>query len=170
VVRELAEGTRVRWKDRLGEGHRLVIRVARGVPDVEGDRRYLDQVLDELIDNAVKYSPEGGQVTISARAAGLAGNGSKPYVELAVGDQGVGIPADRLGTIFGDFAQGDGSATREFGGLGLGLALVSHICEAHGGRLTCRSEVGEGSTFTVVLPAVRSGLPVHRHRAQPVSR
>jgi PAS domain S-box-containing protein len=170
LIRELLEAARARWKDRLGEGHHLVIRVARGIPDVDGDRRYLDQVLDELIDNAVKYSPEGGRVTIVARAAGRANNGSKPYVELAVGDQGVGIPPDRLGTIFGDFAQGDGSATREFGGLGLGLALVSHICEAHGGSLTCRSEVGEGSTFTVVLPAVRAGLPLRRHHSQPVGR
>lgn len=170
VVRELIDAARSRWKDRLGEHHRLVIRVARGIPDVEGDRRYLDQVLDELMDNAIKYSPEGGQVTISARPAGRAGNGSRTYVELVVGDQGVGIPPDRLGTIFGDFAQGDGSATREFGGLGLGLALVSHICEAHGGNLTCRSEVGEGSTFTFVLPAVRSGSPVLGHHAQPMAR
>jgi len=170
VIRELLEAARARWQDRLGEGHHLVIRVARDIPDVEGDRRYLDQVLDELIDNAVKYSPEGGRVTIVARAAGRANNGSKPYVELEVGDEGVGIPADRLGTIFGDFAQGDGSATREFGGLGLGLALVSHICDAHGGSLTCRSEVGAGSTFTVVLPAVRAGLALRRHHSQPVAR
>ena len=170
VVRELVDTARARWKDRLEEGHRLVIRVARGLPDIEGDRRYLDQVLDELIDNALKYSPSGGRVTISARAAGRAGNGSRPYVELAVADEGVGIPSDRLGTIFGDFAQGDGSATREFGGLGLGLALVSHICDAHGGTLTCRSEVGEGSTFILVLPAVRADLPALGRRSQQVAR
>ncbi|CAN5127624.1 hypothetical protein BH24ACT1_BH24ACT1_12970 [soil metagenome] len=169
VVRDLLDAARSRWKDRLGDLHTLQVRVARAIPDVEGDRRYLDQVLDELIDNAVKYSPDGGRVTISARAAGRAGNGSKPYIELAVGDEGVGILPERLGTIFGDFSQGDGSATREFGGLGLGLALVSHICEAHGGNLTCRSEVGEGSTFTLVLPAVITNLP-SRRRAQPVVR
>lgn len=165
--RELIDGARSRWQDRLGDQHTLRVRVARGIPDLVGDRRYLDQVLDELIDNAVKYSPDGGRVTVSARPAGRAGNGSKPYIELAVSDEGVGIPPERLGTIFGDFAQGDGSATREFGGLGLGLALVSHICEAHGGTLTCRSEVGKGSTFVLVLPAVAPNLS-GRRRVQPV--
>jgi len=170
AVRQLVEAARERWKERLGPGHRMVVRVARGLPEIEGDRRYLDQVLDELVDNAVKYSPDGGSVTITARAAARANNGSKPYVELAVSDQGVGIAPERLGTIFGDFAQGDGSATREFGGLGLGLALASHICEAHGGNLSCRSQVGEGSTFTLVLPAVTSGLAPRPDRPREVAR
>ncbi|HVL03150.1 MAG TPA: ATP-binding protein, partial [Acidimicrobiales bacterium] len=169
VPRELIDAARNRWQDRLDDQHTLRVRVARAVPDLAGDRRYLDQVLDELIDNAVKYSPDGGCVTISARPAGRAGNGSKPYVELAVSDEGVGILPERLGSIFGDFSQGDGSATREFGGLGLGLALVSHIAEAHGGTLTCRSEVGKGSTFVLVLPAVTSKVS-GRHRGQPVLR
>ena len=165
--RELIDAARSRWQDRLDDQHTVRVRVARGIPDLEGDRRYLDQVLDELIENAVKYSPDGGRVTISARPAGRAGNGSKPYIELAVSDEGVGILPERLGTIFGDFSQGDGSATREFGGLGLGLALVSHISEAHGGTLTCRSEVGKGSTFVLVLPAVAPSLS-GRRRVQPV--
>ncbi len=164
-VRALVDQAVARWRDRMGEGHILRAQVPEGIPDLEGDRRYLEQVVDELVDNAVKYSPGGGTVTLVARAGGRAGNGARPYVELSVSDEGVGILPERLGTIFGEFAQVDGSATREFGGLGLGLALVRHICEAHGGTLTCRSQPGEGSTFTIALPAVRPGVALgHRRR------
>lgn len=156
--RELFSAAEERWKDRLGDGHALVRRVARATPDVQGDRRYLDQIIDELIDNAVKYSPEGGQVVVAARAGSSGGHNSPPSVELSVSDAGVGIPPDRLDTIFGDFSQGDGSSTRQFGGLGLGLALVRHIAEAHGGALVCRSQPGMGSTFTLMLPAASSSV------------
>ncbi len=169
-VGDLLDDAAGRWRDRIGDDHTLVLEVPQGIPDLEGDRRYLDQVVDELIDNAVKYSPAGGAVTVEARAGGRAGNGSRPYVEVSVSDEGVGILPERLGTIFGEFAQGDGSATREFGGLGLGLALVRHICEAHGGTLTCRSQPGAGSTFTIALPAVRPGLPARERRAVGVQR
>ncbi|MDP8988131.1 MAG: ATP-binding protein, partial [Actinomycetota bacterium] len=147
---DLFDAVEARWSDRLGDRHTLVRRVARGTPAVRGDRRYLDHMLDELVDNAVKYSPAGGRVVLSARPGG---DGAAPTVDVSVSDEGVGIPPDRLDSIFGDFAQGDGSATRRFGGLGLGLALVQQVSEAHGGTLTCRSRPGEGSTFTLVLPA-----------------
>ncbi len=169
-VLALLDDAAARWQDRVGEQHTLVWEVPEGIPDLEGDRRYLEQVVDELIDNAIKYSPAGGTVVVAARAGGRAGNGSRPYVELSVSDDGVGILPERLGTIFGEFAQGDGSATREFGGLGLGLALVRHICEAHGGTLTCRSQPGEGSTFTIALPARRPGAPVGSRRSARVHR
>lgn len=156
--RELFSAAEERWKGRLGDGHTLVRRVARATPDVQGDRRYLDQMIDELIDNAVKYSPEGGQVVVAARAGSSGGHNSPPSVELSVSDAGVGIPPDRLDTIFGDFSQGDGSSTRQFGGLGLGLALVRHIAEAHGGALVCRSQPGVGSTFTLMLPTASTSV------------
>ncbi len=169
-VRALVDDAAARWADRLGERHTLRSQVPDSIPDLEGDRRYLEQVVDELIDNAVKYSPDGGVVTVVARAGGRAGNGSRPYVELSVSDEGVGILPERLGTIFGEFAQGDGSSTREFGGLGLGLALVRHICEAHGGTLTCRSQPGEGSTFTIALPATRPALAAGHRRSLRAQR
>ena len=149
AARALLDEAVARWTDR----HRIDRRVARGTPDLLIDRRYVDQSIDELLDNAVKYSPEGGRITVTADAM-PAQNGTGPRVRVSVTDRGVGVPEDALEGIFGDFAQADGSSTREFGGLGLGLALVRSVAVAHGGELTCTSTVGKGSTFTLVLPAV----------------
>ena len=145
--RAVLDGVVARWADRVGDDHEVERKVARGTPDLFADRRLLDLSLDELLDNAVKYSPDGGRITITASSDE---HGS---VLVSVVDKGVGIPADRLDSIFADFAQGDGSSTREFGGLGLGLSTVRHVAEAHGGELSCASTPGRGSTFTLRLPA-----------------
>jgi two-component system phosphate regulon sensor histidine kinase PhoR len=136
-----------RWRNRVDDGHVVERRIARGTPDLLVDRRLLDLSLDELVDNAIKYSPDGGKVTVSARA-------DDGMIELSVSDTGVGVPADRLDVIFGDFAQADGSSTREFGGLGLGLPVVRHVVLAHGGDIRCESEPGRGTRFVMRLPAV----------------
>ena len=162
-ARELLDGVVARWQGRLPVGLALERRVALGTPDLLVDRLYVDQSLDALVDNAVKYSPEGGKISLTAAPADQNGNG--PRVDLSVTDRGVGVPEDRLGAIFGDFEQADGSATREFGGLGLGLALVREVAEAHGGELTCSSTEGRGSTFTLSLPAVDT-RPSPRLRAR----
>jgi signal transduction histidine kinase len=112
---------------------------------VRGDPDRLTQVLANLIANAIKYSPEGGEVE-------LAGEGSGDVVRVRVRDHGIGIPAEQQPSIFTKFFRGD-AASRGFSGSGLGLALAREIIEAHGGRIGFTSAANQGSTFWIELPA-----------------
>ena len=154
-LRVLLENVAVRWKRKGDELHPVTQWVGRNVPDVVVDPRLIERSLDELVDNAVKYSPSGGGIELEAH---LAHNGGGPAIEITVRDHGVGIPSDRIDSVFADFSQLDGSSTRRFGGLGLGLAFVQRIVEAHDGKLTCRSTPGRGSTFSICLPVVPAHL------------
>jgi two-component system, OmpR family, sensor histidine kinase ResE len=149
AVRPLVETVVRRWRDRLDDRHPITRRVGSQVPHILGDRHLLERCIDELVDNAVKFSPDGGPVAVTAA---VSDNGQGPSVEISVHDRGIGIPKDRLDDIFEDFAQADSSPTRRFGGLGLGLALVRRVVLAHGGDLVCRSTPGEGSTFSMQIP------------------
>jgi len=157
-ARDLLDGLVDRWHGRLPGTHRITRRISRGTPAALLDRRYVEVALDELVDNAVKYSPDGGRIRVSAS---VHENGSGPRLLLSVEDRGVGIDPDRREAIFEDFAQADGSATRRFGGLGLGLALVNRIVRAHDGELSCTSTPGKGTTVRMLLPieAPDSGRP-----------
>jgi PAS domain S-box-containing protein len=141
-----------RWRSR-SDRHR-VEELVNGRPRVLADRRLLERSLDELIDNAVKFSPEGGVVTVRAE---LIGAGDGRAVEIAVSDEGIGIAPSDFDRIFTDFSQIDGSATRRYGGLGLGLPFVQRVVAAHGGSLDATSEPGRGSTFVMRLP-ITAGL------------
>jgi PAS domain S-box-containing protein len=129
-------------------GHVLSRRVARGTPRVVADPYWLRRSVAELVDNAVKFSPGGGKVVVTAAPDGD-GN-----VEIAVRDNGVGMDAEEVERAFAEWVQGDESDTRAYGGLGLGLALVQRVVERHGGRVTCETAPGKGSKFSIVLPAV----------------
>jgi PAS domain S-box-containing protein len=153
AVRPLLESVVNRWKSRVDERHPITRRMARDLPDISGDRRLIERCLDELLDNAVKFSPGGGAVSVTATLSNGSRDGDgSPAVQISVRDHGIGIPDDLLESIFEDFAQGDSSPTRQFGGLGLGLALVRRVVHAHHGELLCETVPGEGSTFSIVLP------------------
>lgn len=113
--------------------------------DVDVDPDFLVRAFTNLLGNAVKFSPAGSQVTITAEVGG-------GEVRVSVADRGRGIPADRLARVFERFEQVDASDSREKGGTGLGLAITRSIVDRHDGRMEVESVLGEGSTFTVVLP------------------
>jgi signal transduction histidine kinase/putative methionine-R-sulfoxide reductase with GAF domain len=117
------------------------------LPLVLGDHERLQLVFGHLVDNAIKFSPDGGVVTLRAWA-------DEEMICVSVADEGIGISPDSLGRIFERFYQVDGSTRRRFGGMGIGLALVWEIVEVHGGSVRVESEPGEGSVFTVVLPVL----------------
>jgi two-component system sensor histidine kinase BarA len=121
-----------------------------------GDRDRLRQVVTNLLTNAVKFTPKGGTVRVVlsdlAHQPDLNAQGYRIIVE----DSGVGIPADQFDKIFQSFYQVDSSSTREFGGAGIGLAIVKSFVEGHGGVVRVASEVNRGSRFSVILPAIPS--------------
>ena len=115
----------------------------------DGDR--LRQVLINLVDNAIKYTPGGGRVVVRA---GAGAGALADLVEIAIEDNGIGIPAHDLPRLTERFFRVDKARSRALGGTGLGLAIVKHIVQAHGGRLDITSAVGQGTTVRVAFPAV----------------
>jgi two-component system phosphate regulon sensor histidine kinase PhoR len=123
----------------------LVAEVPEGIR-VSADRDAVHQILANLVDNAVRYTRPGGEVSIYA-----ANDGDR--VSVKVSDTGIGIPEAELSRIFERFYRVDKARSRESGGTGLGLSIVKHLVEAHGGRIEVRSTLGEGSTFVFTLPS-----------------
>jgi two-component system, OmpR family, phosphate regulon sensor histidine kinase PhoR len=137
------------WRSRSRK-HRFLVEIQPGAPPALVNPALFGRLLDELLDNAVKYSPQGGPVTIRL---GTEPSGNGRMLKVDVADRGIGIEPEDLARIFQDFRQVDASDTRPFGGLGLGLTFAKRLVEAHGGAVAARSEPGEGSTFTFTLPA-----------------
>ncbi|MGH2819471.1 MAG: sensor histidine kinase, partial [Actinomycetota bacterium] len=131
--------------------YEVTAQITRGLPRVSGDARLLRRSLEEILDNAVKFSPQGGRIRLEAR--GPDGNGRRRrFVEVVISDEGIGIAPEHLDQIFSDFHQVDGSETRTYGGLGLGLAFVQRIVEAHDGRVGVESRPDRGTTLTITIP------------------
>jgi signal transduction histidine kinase len=138
----------------------LTVEVGLDLPMIFGEPYYIRRALDNLVSNAIKFTPAGG--TIALRLTH-----NRERVILQVADTGIGIPLAEQKRIFERFVQVDGSSARRYGGMGLGLALVKEIVEAHGGKVGVESKVGEGSTFTVNLPAVEEDAAATASRRRP---
>ena len=141
--------------------HQLRAEIGADLPLIKGDEERLVQVLANLLDNAIKYTPEGGTITVSARriprGSGRPADGPRDGVELIVTDTGIGIPEKDRPRVFERFYRVDKARSRELGGTGLGLAIVKHIVEGHGGQIRVEGHVPNGSRFVVRLPAEPEG-------------
>ncbi len=144
-----------RWRDRAPT-HTFNVTVPASLPVIDADPRLLSKCLDELLDNAVKFSsPELNgsrrrpKVEVEAE---VVRRGGRRRMRLGVIDHGIGIPDELLHSVFQEFKQADGSETRAFGGLGLGLAYAKRVVDVHKGEITVESRPGRGSTFSVLLP------------------
>ena len=124
----------------------LAVDVREALPDINVDESRMMQVLDNLISNALHYTPEGGTIT-------LGGQQKAGKVELTVQDTGSGIPQEELGLIFNRFHRVDSSRHTDSGESGLGLAIVKALVEAHGGQVWAESVLGQGTTMHISLPA-----------------
>ncbi|NPV60306.1 MAG: hypothetical protein HPY75_11705 [Actinobacteria bacterium] len=125
--------------------HELKYVGTRQLPPVYCDQDRMHQVVKNLLSNAVKYSPQGGVIEVETGVEGK-------YVTLSVTDHGIGIPQEDLPHIFERFRRAENQGLSGITGTGLGLAIVKHLVELHGGKVTVRSELGKGSTFTVYVP------------------
>jgi two-component system sensor histidine kinase SenX3 len=144
--------------DQLGRlatagGIRLEVADVPRLLEVAGDRRDLVSAISNLVDNAIKYSEEGGLVRVAVRA-------EQGLVEISVSDTGIGIPRKDLERIFERFYRVDRARSRSTGGTGLGLSIVRHVAANHGGSVRVESVEGEGSTFTLSLPGGGSTLTI----------
>src|SRR6185369_10987342 len=128
------------------------VHLSSNVPPVSGDFNRLQQVVWNLISNAVKFSPADTVIEVQCKTVGA-------HVEIVVKDNGQGINPDFLPHVFDRFRQGDSSTTKRFGGLGLGLAIARHLVELHGGSIKAESDgEGKGATFIVILPTMGGSL------------
>ena len=132
--------------------HELTLELDDPLPEIEGDRDRIEQVVVNIVANAVKYTPDGGNIVMAARNVP---NG----VEIVVTDNGTGIPKEDLPRLFERFYRVDKARSRERGGTGLGLAIAQEIVRYHNGSIKAESRLGSGTCMTVFLP-LRQEQPV----------
>ena len=142
TVRNVCEAEAI---DAKNHGHTLTADVPAGLPDVNGDKERIEQVLMNVISNAIKYTPDGGHITVRAGVRGQ-------FVWASVEDDGIGIPEEDLPQLFERFYRVDKARSRESGGTGLGLSIAREIMNQHKGDIRVNSVYGRGTTVTVTLP------------------
>jgi len=132
------------------KGLRLEVAAEEGLPEVDSGADLLEQVMENLVSNAIKYTPEGGKIEVSFQQSG------PDEVQLVVSDTGIGIPAREQDKLFHEFFRASNAKKITAEGTGLGLVLVKQTIERHGGRLHLESEEGQGTTVTIQLPVRQS--------------
>jgi len=143
-VRKLIDSAVDRIKSQLGKGHRVVIDLPADLPPAPADAVRVERILHNLLDNAVKYSPRGGDIRVFARR-------DREQIVVGVSDQGIGISTDDQKRIFANFERVESLASG-IKGTGLGLAVCRFLVEAHQGKLWVESQPGQGATFCFTLP------------------
>jgi signal transduction histidine kinase len=131
-------------------GIEIVTQYQPDIPDIAVDIKLIQQVFYNLLDNAIKFTMDGGQIVVAIEDVGMA-------LRSTVSDNGIGIPPEEYDKIWRRFYQVDGSMTRTYGGTGLGLSIVREIIEKHHGRVWVESKLGEGSSFSFILPKSGTG-------------
>ena len=164
--RELIDRLLAGFEPRLAQRkNQMDVRFADDLPTIAGDADQIAQVLQNLLDNAMKYGREAGTITLTAEQATPGGRWpARAGLVIAVSDQGAGIPRDHIPRLTERFYRVDKGRSRSVGGTGLGLAIVKHIVNRHRGQLVIESEVGVGTTISVWLPLTQSGgsgQPIH---------
>ncbi|MNN42647.1 Sensor histidine kinase YycG [compost metagenome] len=149
---EMLEDVADRFSFQMQEkGIKPTLFIASDVDTAWIDRDQIDQVLDNLISNAMKYTPEGGTITLEAHLT------DDRQLAISVQDTGIGIPKKDLDRIFERFYRVDKARSRNMGGTGLGLSIAREIVRAHGGTISLQSEFGKGTKVTFTLPAEKQG-------------
>ena len=126
--------------------HTMTLHCEGQIPDVNGDRERIEQVITNIVSNAVKYTPDGGHIDMSVGTDG-------PNVFVRVTDNGIGIPEKDLPRLFDRFYRVDKARSRESGGTGLGLSIAQEILNQHKGKIEISSVYGEGTSVTITMPA-----------------
>jgi CheY-like chemotaxis protein len=165
----IAEAVERRREAAARAGVALTMQVAPELPPVTGDPYQLQAAIDALVENGIKFTPAGGLVQVEAYI-GVDADTDSSLLCLTVTDTGIGIAEEKLKRLFSGFYQADGSATRRYGGLGIGLTVAKAVVESHEGEIEVESEPGRGSSFTIKLPLLSPEAAAETSQAPRLQR